>query len=85
MYVRISAGSVISVPAFFESGGSSGNHMDRQLFVARIFFGCHSGLDPESSDFKACLSADMTTRYWIPAFAGMTALTRNALNGVLNA
>jgi hypothetical protein len=66
----------------FESGGSSGNHMDKQLFVARIFFVCHSGLDPESGDFKALLSADKTTRHWIPAFAGMTDFSRNVLNGV---
>jgi hypothetical protein len=30
---------------------------------------CHSGLDPESSDFG---SYELRQRHWIPAFAGMT-------------
>ena len=30
---------------------------------------CHSGLDPESSDFS---SYKVRQRHWIPAFAGMT-------------
>jgi hypothetical protein len=35
------------------------------------FFVCHSGLDPESSDFG---SYELRQRHWIPAFAGMTAV-----------
>jgi hypothetical protein len=33
------------------------------------FFVCHSGLDPESSDFGRY---EIRQRDWIPAFAGMT-------------
>jgi hypothetical protein len=34
-----------------------------------VFFGRHSGLDPESSDFGRY---PIGQRHWIPAFAGMT-------------
>jgi len=39
------------------------------LLKKNVSFVCHSGLDPESSDF-GCY--ELRQRHWIPAFAGMT-------------